>query len=126
MQMEATVSVDEIIHTCTNEKVAQAAVASIGFIFALRVKNAADVHGLSTGAFAAKVVDDFGRRADEFERRAVRRAMDSSQQPILCGLKTILERKIDVESALDHKDRPVSAWSRPASDYGARRLGCGF
>jgi hypothetical protein len=127
MQMEASVSVDEIIHTCSNEKVAQAAVASIGFIFALRVKNAADVHGLSTGAFAARVVGEFGKRADECERKVVRRAMEASQQPILCGLKTILERKLDVESALDErKDGSLSSWAPPTPNYDARRLGCRF
>ena len=124
MRMEAYVSVDEIIHTCSNERVAQAAVASIGFVFALRVKSTADVYGLSIGAFAARVVCEFGRVADEYERKVVRGAMERSQQPILCGLKTILERKLDAESAIDRKGRSFSAWTPPAADYEVRRSGC--
>jgi hypothetical protein len=100
MQMEASVSVDEIIHTCSNEKVAQAAVASIGFVFALRVKNAADTYGLSIGTFAARVVGEFDRVADEHERGAALGAMERSQHPILCGLRAILERKLETDSTL--------------------------
>ncbi|MGO9007044.1 MAG: hypothetical protein ACLQIQ_06755 [Beijerinckiaceae bacterium] len=116
--------VDEIIHTCSNEKVAQAAVASIGFVFALRVKSAADLHGLSVGAFTARVVHEFGRTAGECERKVVRGAMERSDHPILCGLKTILERRIDAESRLGHAGRPLYGWSRPALDYEVRRSGC--
>jgi hypothetical protein len=87
------------------EKVAQAAVASIGFVFALRVKSAADVHGLGIGDFVARAVREFSRVAGECERKAVRCAMDRSQQPILSGLKAILERKLAAESGLDHEGR---------------------
>jgi hypothetical protein len=105
MQMEASVSVDEIIHTCSNEKVAQAAVASIGFAFALRVKHAADTYGLSIGAFGARVVREFGRVADEHERGAVLSAMERSQHLVLCGLRAILERKLEADSMLVPEDR---------------------
>ncbi len=121
--MEVSVSVEEIIHTCSNEKVAQAAVASIGFVFALRVKTAAESHGLSVGAFAARVVREFGRAADEREHKVVRGAMERSDHPILSGLMTILERRINAESTLGHAGRPLSGWSRPAPEYGARRSG---
>jgi hypothetical protein len=123
MQMEASVSVEEIIHTCSNERVAQAAVASIGFVFALRVKSAADVHGLDIGDFAARVVREFGRVADEYERKVVRGAMERSPQPILSGLKAILECKLEAESTLDHGSRPFSGWTRPAPEVDVRRAG---
>jgi hypothetical protein len=118
MQMEGSVLVDEIIHTCSNEKIAQAAVASIGFVFALRVKNTADLHGLSVGAFAARIVHEFGHAADEGERKAVRRAMELSQQPILGGLQKILERKLDASGG-----RSLSSWT-PAPDYEVGRSSC--
>jgi hypothetical protein len=124
MQMEAPVLVDEIIHTCSNEKIAHAAVASIGFVFALRVKSSADLHGLSVGAFAAKVVHEFGSVADECERKVVRRAMELSQQPILGGLQTILERKLNAEAALGHAGRPLSGWASRAPEYEVRRSSC--
>lgn len=85
-------SIDEIVHTCSNEKVAQAAVASLGFAFASRVKTAADIHGVTIGAFTAKIVREFGDEAHAQERRAVDRAMHRSDQPILRGLQVILER----------------------------------
>jgi hypothetical protein len=124
MQMEAPVLVDEIIHTCSNEKIAHAAVASIGFVFALRVKTTADVHGLSIGAFAAKIVHEFGCAADECERKAVRRAMELSQQPILGGLQTILERKLNAETTLGRAGRPLSGWAPRAPEYEVRRSSC--
>lgn len=116
MQMEVSVSVEEIIHTCSNEKVAQAAVASIGFVFALRVKSAADVHGLSIGDFAARVVREFGRVAGEYERKAVRGAMERSQQPILSGLRAILECKIDADKTLVDNSRPLGGWAATIRD----------
>ena len=119
-------SVDEIIHTCSNEKVAQAAVASIGFVFALRVKTTADVHGLTIGAFAARVVSEFGRVADERERKVVHGAMAGSQQPILCGLKTILERQLDLDSTLRCKDQAASTWMHPATEFQVGSTGCSF
>lgn len=122
--MEVSVSVDEIIHTCSNEKVAQAAVASIGFVFSLRVKTAAESHGLSVGGFAARIVHEFGRSADECERKVVRGAMERSDHPILCGLRTILDRRIETESTLDRVGRPLSDWARSEPQYEARRSGC--
>ncbi len=85
---------EEILHTCSHEKVAQAAVASLGFVFLSRVKYAADRRGVSVGAFAANVVREFGEDPQAHEWRAVDRAMDKADQPILCGLQIILERQL--------------------------------
>jgi hypothetical protein len=89
------VLLDEIVHTCSHEKVAQAAVASLGFAYLARVKRAADQRGVSVGAFVAGVVREFSEDAQAHERRAVDRAMDKADQPVLCGLRTILERQFD-------------------------------
>lgn len=86
--------IDEILHTCSNEKVAQAAVASLGSDFSSRVKSAADFYHLSVGAFTARVVHDFGEDARAHERRVVDCAMHKADQPILRGLQVILEREL--------------------------------
>jgi hypothetical protein len=122
--MEGSVLVNEIIHTCSNEKIAQAAVASIGFVFALRVKNTAELQGLTVGAFAAKIVHEFGHAADECERKAVRRAMELSPQPILGGLQKILERKLDAEVTFGQAGRPLSTRAQTAADYEMERSSC--
>ena len=100
-------SIDEIIRTCSNEKVAQAAVASLGSAFASRVKTAAEFRGLSVGSFAARIVRDFDDDAPACERSAVDRAMERADQPILRGLEIILERALEEKSAFArgwHKD----------------------
>jgi hypothetical protein len=89
------VLIDEIVHTCSNEKVAQAAVASLGVTFVVRVKDAADLHGVSIGAFTARMVRRFGEEAQPLDRRAVDRAMYKADQPILRGLQAILERQLE-------------------------------
>jgi hypothetical protein len=80
----------EIIHTCSHEKVAHAAVASLGSAFAGKVGATAGACGLSIGAFTARAVREFDEFSGEAERRAVREAMDGSDQPILTGLQLIL------------------------------------
>ncbi|HLH11944.1 MAG TPA: hypothetical protein VKV77_08710 [Methylovirgula sp.] len=108
--------IDEIVRTCSHEKVAQAAVASLGFAFASRVKKAADEHGLSVGAFAARAVREFAGEAHAVERRVVGRAMHKADQPILRGLQIILEREIEEpESAIRWRD---------AARHAAPECGC--
>ena len=85
----------EIIHTCSHEKVAHAAVASMGPSFAEKVRVAAGDLDLSTGAFAARVVRDFDEWSGEAERQAIRKAMGGSDQPILTGLRLILQPIIE-------------------------------
>ena len=87
-------SIDEIVHTCSNEKVAQAALASLGFAFAMRVRNEAEGHGVSAGAFVARLVHEFGNAADTCERRAVQNTMERADQPILAGLRAILHARL--------------------------------
>jgi hypothetical protein len=85
----------EIIHTCSHEKVAHAAVASMGPSFAEKVRVAAGKLDLSTGAFAARVVREFDECSGEAERQAIRKAMGGSDQPILTGLRLILRAIIE-------------------------------
>lgn len=106
-------SIEEIVHTCSNEKVAQAAVASLGFDFATRVRTEAERHGVTTGAFVARVVHEFGKAADAGERRAVYRVMDKADQPILCGLRFILEGRLGSAQSKSHRQLPFSTPACP-------------
>ncbi len=88
--------IEEITTTCSNEQVASAAIASIGETFAQRVNVQARGRGLSAGAFAASAVRTFADRADDGERQAVRMAMTGADQPVLSGLRRIIEPSLDV------------------------------
>ena len=110
-------SIDEIVHTCSNEYVARAAVASIGFSFVLRVKAAADLVGVSVGTFTARAVRTFANEALANERREVLRAMFRSDQPILRGLEAILERELEDASSLEPQGwRPFTQVRRTQGD----------
>ncbi len=82
--------IEEIVRTCVNESVAQAAVASIGRRFAGDVAKAATINGMTIGGFTALSVERFARQGDEGELRSVVAAMDKSQEPLLAGLHRIL------------------------------------
>lgn len=86
--------VAEIVHTCSNEKVAQAAVASLGTEFASKVDATARLSGMTMGAFAAQTVRQFDKSVGEKERQALRDAMRGTDQPILFGLHQILQPAI--------------------------------
>ena len=108
----------EIIHTCSHEKVAQAAVASMGSAFAGKVGVSAGACGLSIGAFTARAVQEFDALSGEAERQAVRNAMDGADQPILTGLQLILSPLIDKEGCT-LRTRAQNA--NPASGASERR-----
>jgi hypothetical protein len=80
----------EIIHSCSHEKVAQAAVVSMGADFAGKVGVTAGAHGLSIGAFTARTIREFERSVGEREKQALRAVMQRADQPILTGLQHIL------------------------------------
>jgi hypothetical protein len=89
----------EIVHTCSNSYVADAAVISIGGEIAQVVADDANRHAMSRGAYAAKLVREFARRADDGDQRGVLAAARGSQQPLLSGLRYILERGVQPEMA---------------------------
>ncbi len=94
----------EIVHTCSNSYVADAAVISIGGAVARAVADDATRHAMSRGAYAAKLVRDFAIHADDRDRRRVAAAAHGSEQPILSGLRYILEQGV----------RPEPAWMSAA------------
>jgi hypothetical protein len=96
------VIVREILRTCSNPHVARAAVASIGGDFAQRVSRDAAKRNLSSGLFAASLVRRFSRRAGERDWEGVGEATRGADQPILSGLRYILEHGVELdESAAD-------------------------
>lgn len=83
--------VSDILHSCGNERVAEAAVASIGGEFADRLGGLARRCDLPVGVLAGKLVRRFARAAAERDWRFVISAMDGTDQPILAGLKAMID-----------------------------------
>src|ERR1700722_344319 len=100
------VIVREILRTCSNPHVAHAAVASIGGDFAQRVSRDAAKRNLTSGLFAASLVRRFSHHAGERDWEGVGEATRGADQPILSGLRYILERGVE----LDEGD-PDPEWS---------------
>jgi hypothetical protein len=87
--------VREIVVTCSNAHIARAAVASIGGDFARRLERDAARRRLSSGVFAAGLVRRFSVRAAESDWEGVDEATRGADQPILSGLRYILERGLE-------------------------------
>jgi hypothetical protein len=104
--------VREIVRTCSNPHVARAAVASIGGDFARRFSRDAAKRNLSSGIFAAGLVRRFSRQAGVGDWRGVDEATRGADQPILSGLRYILERSAELDE--DDAD-PGWAWLAPTS-----------
>ena len=86
--------IEEIIRTCANENVAEAAVVSLGTRFAGDVEDTALAYGLTIGSYAARSVQRFARDGDEAALRSVIAAMHGSQEPLLAGLHRILSSRL--------------------------------
>ena len=84
----------EIVHTCSNSEVARAAVKSIGGDFARDFAAEASRREVPSGVLAARLVREFADKADEVELQRVVAATQGSDQPILSGLRYILERGV--------------------------------
>lgn len=82
--------IEEIVRSCSNDRVAEAAVSSIGRRFRAEVSDRATAYDMSVGAFTVLSVERFLRHGDEAELRSVVEAMKKSQEPILAGLHRIL------------------------------------
>ncbi len=89
----------DILHSCSNERVAEAAVASIGGEFADQVRALARRDGLAVGAFVGKLVSRFALDAHERDWRLVVVAIGSDELPVLAGLRAVLEAMIRTQPA---------------------------
>jgi len=85
----------EIVHTCANVHVARAALASIGGDLAARIRDRACSANLTGGALVAHLVKDFKRLADHEEWDGVDLAAQGADQPILSGLRYILDNRLE-------------------------------
>jgi hypothetical protein len=110
------VIVREILRTCSNPHVAHAAVASIGGDLAQRVSRDAAERNLTSGLFAAGLVRRFSRAAGARDWKGVDEATRGADQPILSGLRYILEHGAEMdESDMD----PECGWLASASSASA-------
>ena len=87
--------VREIVRTCSNPHIARAAVVSIGGDFARHFSRDAAKRNLPSGIFAAGLVRRFSRQAGVRDWEGVDEATRGADQPILSGLRYILERGAD-------------------------------
>jgi hypothetical protein len=81
----------ELFRSCANEHVAAAALACIGGALKKRVATAARRADLTTGAFVARLVADFDRKASPRRRKSLEQGMFREQTPILAGLRHVVE-----------------------------------
>ena len=103
--------VREIVVTCSNPHVARAAVGSIGGEFARRFADEAARRRLSSGALAGRLVRRFSLQATDGEWDEVDEAMRGADQPILSGLRHILERGLDWN---EEESAPSRGWPAPS------------
>jgi len=85
----------DMIHSCSNDKVAQAALSCIGGTFADRVASVASKNGVSAGRYVALVVKDFALRADGAAHAALQEQIARCDAPLLHGLRRILESALE-------------------------------
>jgi len=102
--------VREIVKTCSNPHIARAAVASIGGDFARRFMRDAATRNLSSGLLASHLVRHFARRAADADWEGVDEATRGADQPILSGLRYILERGLELTNG---DERPTECWTAP-------------
>lgn len=99
--------VTDLIHSCSNDKVAQAATCCIGGSFAERVRAAARESGVSEGRFVAVIIRDFALRADDDTRAELARQVSGCDQPLLHGLRQVVEAALE-DGALFSEDGAAS------------------
>jgi hypothetical protein len=89
----------EIVRTCSNAHIAGAALFSIGGDFAERFAAGASRCALPSGVLAAGLVRAFAEHAPVAERRSVEALTHGADQPILVGLRYILDNGLRREWA---------------------------
>ena len=79
----------DILHSCSDEGIAEAAVTSIGGSFACDMRAEAARSNQTLGALASSLVRGFANGASERDWRDLRAAMRGSEVPVLSGLSLI-------------------------------------
>ena len=106
----------ELFRSCANEHVAAAAMACIGGKLHKRVEVAARDAGLSKGAYVAKLVADYDRKASPRRRKYLEKGMVSDPMPILAALRHVVESALEGEwdvgvSNSDYMEKAGIHWS---------------
>lgn len=83
--------IEELLRTCANRSVANAAISSIGHRFAGEIEARARTRDVAVGDYVSDAVSRFARSGDEAAMRSVVSAMNGAQEPILAGLHRILQ-----------------------------------
>lgn len=94
MFMRITMLLKDMMNACAHEKVAEAALASIGGAFHARVRKAAHHRRQTPGAYAATSVTLFRTQADAHAYTQLSDAIRGTDRPILAGLRLIVERTL--------------------------------
>jgi len=107
----------EIVVTCSHPEVARAAMASIGGDFAEQFSRDAESRNLTSGLFAAKLVNAFARKARQGDWAGLHDAIRGADMPILSGLRFVLDRAM----TLAGDDAPLSPIGLPPAARRAAR-----
>ena len=101
--------IQEIILTCSHAAVAQAALASMGGSFAARFETHADGLGIEAGTLAADAVRRYAKKARRYELSLLRDAIVGHDQPVLAGLRHILEASLQVQDDKAKRNHKIDA-----------------
>ena len=85
----------ELINSCSHDKVAEAAVLSIGGDFHDRVVMLARASNMTPGRFAAQFVRRFAEEAHDEDWDALAAVVAGCDTPILYGLRWLVETMLD-------------------------------
>ena len=122
--------VGDILHSCVNESVAEAAVQSIGGEFTERLSTLAVRCNLTVGELVGRIVRRFAINAAERDWRFVTAAMDGEDLPLLCGLKAIVDAMMrspdmarDLATLVSEANEDGPVWTvRPDMQIAALRV----
>ena len=94
----------DLIHSCSNENVAQAAIASIGGDLATQAATCAKKHNLTIGGLVSNIVRNFDLYSDGAAKIALQDQILGHDQPLLFGLKALLEAAIENDCMILKQD----------------------
>jgi hypothetical protein len=97
----------DMIHSCSNADVAEAAVWCIGGDFAERVHAAARKNGVDAGRFVSIVMRDFARRASKETLAGLSRKIAGDDQPLLRGLVHVVEPALEEGALFFDDEAPI-------------------
>lgn len=101
----------EILHSCADAGIAEAAVASIGGPFAARMRLEAARSEMSLGALTGSLVSGFAAEAGERDWRELTASMARADQPVLTGVQLMAERMLARRA---HQPRPRALRDAPS------------